>query len=284
MQRLPTLALGIAVGCTLGRTPLATAQPATASRVMLAAVLDRDGRPTVDAGADDFVIEEGNDEREVLAVRVADYPVAVLLDNGSESEANLAAMRQAAARFIARIGQRPVAVGTLAQPAEIVATFDDDRERVLEHLAAIVAAPTRALTPLAAVTKVADIIRETGTPFSAVVVISARPVDPSEQTASERFAPILDSGAAVHVVAMRTPGQPPESNADLLVDLATQTRGQHIPIYTSASYIVALDRLADRLSTEMMIDYLVPPDVVARDVRVGVKILGARVTTLGVSK
>lgn len=273
-----------AAALTLGQALAFAGQPATAGRVMLASVLDPSGQPTVDVGADDFVIEEGNDDREILAVRVADYPVAVLLDNGSESETNLAAIKQAAARFIARIGQRPVAVGTLAQPAEIVASFDDERERVLENLAIIAAAPTRALTPLAAVTNVATIIRETGTPFSAVIVVSARAVDPSEQTASERFTPILESGAAVHVVTLRPAGLPPEAGADLLKELASQTKGQHIPIYTPASYAVALDRLADRLATEIMIDYLVPGGSVAREARVGVKIPGARVTALGVSK
>jgi hypothetical protein len=276
--------LGIAAALTLGQTLASAWQPAAAGRVLLASVLDRSGQPTVDVGADDFVIEEGHDDREILAVRIADYPVAVLLDNGSESEANLTAIKQATARFIARIGQRPVAVGTLADPAEIVASFDDDRERVLEHLAAIATAPTRALIPLSAVTKVATLIHETGTPFSVVVVVSARPVDPSEQTASERFTPILESGAAVHVVALRPPGLPPETEADLLKELANQTKGQHIPIYTPASYAVALDRLAERLATEIMIDYLVPGDSVVRDVRVGVKIPGARVTALGVSK
>src|SRR5262245_6526630 len=87
-----------------------------AGRVMLATAIDRTGRPTVDVGADDFVIEEGHDEREVLSVRVADYPIAVLIDNGASTDTALAAIRQAAARFITRIGQRPVAVGTLADP------------------------------------------------------------------------------------------------------------------------------------------------------------------------
>jgi len=251
---------------------------------MLATVVDRNGKSTVAVDADDFVIEEGRDEREVLAVRVADYPLAVLIDNGSASKANLTAMQQAAARFVARVGQRPVAVGTLASPALLVASFDDDRERVLDQLGTLAAAPTPALTPLAAVTKVAQLIAETETPFSAVVILAARPVDPSEQGASDRMTPILESGATVHVVALRSSGIPPEGEQDLLKDLAIQTKGQHVAIYTPASFAVALDRLADRLSSEILIDYLVPAGDAARDVRVGVKIPGARVTALGVSK
>lgn len=277
--------VAITLFCGTPGEPQTLAPAVTAAgRVMLATVLDRNGRSTVDVGADDFVIEEGHDEREILAVRVADYPVAVLLDNGSDSATNLATMKEAAARFIARIGQRPVAVGTLADPAEIVAAFDDERERVLDRLASITSAPSRALTPLAAVTKVAAMIKDTETPFSAVVVIAARAVDPSEQTAAERFAPILESGAAVHVVALRVPAGDLDAGPDLLKDLAVQSKGQHVPIYTPASYAIALDRLAERLSSEILIDYLVPVDSTPREVRVGVKIPGARVTALGVSK
>jgi hypothetical protein len=275
---------GAAAIAPLPPASLAAAQPSAEGRVMLAVVVDPSGRPSVDVGVDDFVIEEGNDDREILAVRVADYPVAVLLDNGSDSQAALAAMRRAAAGFITRIGQRPVALGTLAEPAEIVATFDDNRDRVLERLAALGPAPTRTLTPLAAVTRVAELIREAGAPFSAVVIIAARPVDPSEQAASARYGPIIDTGAAVHVVALRPPDFQPESTADLLRELAAQTRGQHIPIYTEASFPAALDRLADRLSTEVLIDYLVPSSSAAREVRVGVKTPGFRATALGVTR
>ena len=46
---------------------------------------------------------------------------------------------------------------------------------------------------------------------------------------------------------------------------------------------MTLDRLADRLSTEMMVEYLVPNGSKPVDVRVGVRIPGARVRGLGVA-
>lgn len=269
----------------------AAADPATvqqaAGRVLLAAVSDRNNRPTVDVGPDDFVVEEGNDEREVLAVRVADYPVAVLIDNGSDSAAVIAELRRAAARFVTRIGQRPVIVATLAEPGEIVADFDADRQRVLDQIERVAPSASPRLAPLAAVTKVAAMISAFETPFSVAVVISVRPIDTTEPTLSDRLTPILDSGAAVHVVALRAAsGSAADGIAtpDLLRQIADQTRGQYITIYTPASLPIALDGLADRLASEIMIDYLVPADTAARDVRVGIRIPGARVRGLGVSK
>ena len=125
------------------------------------------------------------------------------------------------------------------------------------------------------------------TPFSVVVVISARPVDATEPTPSDRLTPILESGAAVHVIALRAASSSAAdriATPDLLRQLADQTRGQYVTIYTSASLPIALDSLADRLATEIMIDYLVPAESAPRDVRVGIRIPGARVRGLGVSK
>src|SRR5262249_28853061 len=120
-------------------------------------------------------------------------------------------------------------------------------------------------------------------PFSAIVVISAAAVDPQSTTAGDLLTPILDTGAAVHVVAYR-PGATVESGAnDLFRGLADQTHGQYTMIFSPLSYGIAVDRLADRLATEMMIEFVLPPGATAGgDVRVGVRIPGARVTGLGV--
>lgn len=261
------------------------AQQLAASRVMLATVLDRTNRPTVDVGPDDFVIEEGNDEREILSVQVADYPVALVLDNATDAADSLGAIRQAAARFIQRIGQRPVAIGTLADPPSVVASFDDDRATVLAAVDRITAAERAPLRPLGLLKDIADRISAFGSPFSVVVVVSAGAVDPAEQPEADRIAPIVESGAAVHVIALRPAGfAASESAPDLLRALSEQTRGQFTPIYNTVSFGVALDRLADQLSSELMIDYLVPPGSSGDHARIGIRVPGARVRGLGVSK
>jgi hypothetical protein len=95
---------------------------------------------------------------------------------------------------------------------------------------------------------------------------------------------IVDSRIPVHVVALRAAGGSADSGADLLKEISNLTRGQYTTIYAPASYGIALDRLADRLATEMMIQFLVTPDAPRGEVRVGVRIPGARVTGLGVSR
>src|SRR5262245_33706108 len=52
-------------------------------RTLLANVVDATGKTQVDFGVDDFLIRDGGDEREVLDVHVADYPMVVLIDGGA---------------------------------------------------------------------------------------------------------------------------------------------------------------------------------------------------------
>ena len=85
----------------------------------------------------------------------------------------------------------------------------------------------------------------------------------------------------VHVVEHRPPTAV-QRGGDLQ-SLAVQTRGQFTSIFSSASFQVALDRLADQLASELMIDYIVPGNAPPNeDVTVGVKIPGARVVGMGV--
>src|SRR5262249_48234474 len=68
-----------------------------ASRTALATVFDPRNRPIVDIEADDFVVSEGRDAREVLSVHLADYPVVVMIDTSAGARDNLPTMQKAAA-------------------------------------------------------------------------------------------------------------------------------------------------------------------------------------------
>ena len=88
----------------------------------------------------------------------------------------------------------------------------------------------------------------------------------------------------LHIVANR-PGQTAGGGRgnNTLRALAEQSRGEFTVIYSSASYQAALDRLADRLTSEMLIEYLVPVGSKPHDVKVGIRIVGAKVRGLGVA-
>jgi hypothetical protein len=124
-----------------------------------------------------------------------------------------------------------------------------------------------------------ETIRATGTLFSAIVILSATPTDASRNAPAEMMAPVVDSNAILHVIANR-PSQSALNSVrsePVLRTLAEQSRGEFTSIYSASSYQAALDRLADRLTSEMMIEYLVPVRSKPNDVKVGVRIVGAKV-------
>jgi hypothetical protein len=254
-------------------------QQTPASRLVLASVTDGQGRPLVDLDADDFVISENGQRCEVVAAFGADYPVIVLVDNSSEARNDLDAIRAAAVGFLSRLGERLVAVGTLTDPPAMLTSFDDERSAVLARLEQLSASQTSMLMPIEAVALAAKAVKENGSPFSAIVVVSAHSIDAAQPQNTRLLPDIFDSGAAVHIVSRSSA----RLQADLLRDLADQTRGNFTTVFSTPSYAVALNNLADRLGTEMMVEYFAPPGP-AGEVQIGVRIPGAHVRGLRVSK
>jgi hypothetical protein len=288
-QRAKNAVVVFAVVATLtvaiGARVLGGDQQQGASRVALAAVTDPRNKPLVDVSADDFVIQEAGAAREILSVRPADYPIVLLLDTGSDARADFPLLQKAAAHFVDRIGQRPIAIATFGGEPKLIASFEDERPAVLSKLAAITVDPAAPSLLLQGAGLAGRTIKATGTLFSAIVMLSATATDASRGQPDEMLAPIVDSNAILHVIANR-PGQTVTSalrSSPTLRALAEQSRGEFTVIYSAPSYQAALDRLADRLSAEMLIEYLVPVGSKPNDVKVGIRLIGARVRGLGVA-
>lgn len=249
-----------------------------ASRFALAQVLDPTGKSLVDVGLDDFVVQESGADREILDVRVADYPVAIVLDNGAKDDFEM--MRAAVARMLERLGPRPVALVTAGGVPKLVASFEDERSTVVDRLSELEAAADVASQPLRATALAGEAIKNTGALFSAVVAITASPIEVTGTDADPLLAPIIDSRAVTHVVTnVNGIGQ----SVQLLRGIADQTHGNFTAIYSPSSYQPAIDRLVTRLTTELLIEYIVPVGSKASDVKIGVRIPGARVRGLGVA-
>jgi hypothetical protein len=286
---LEFLVLGV---CLL--TAVANAAPDVqitgSARMALAIVEDpRSHRPTVDLGADDFVIQEGPEPREVLSVRVADYPAVVMIDTSGPEE-NLPLLQKAAGHFIERFGsERAVALGTFGDSPKLVAGFDTERPHLLKELDEVVATASGGSSLLQAAAAAAETLAATGSLFSAIVMLSANPDSTAAVTEgadrADAAAAVVASGAIVHIIASVPGGSAAadRGRAAALRGLAEQTRGQFITIYTAASFEAALDQIATRMASELMIEYLVPNGSTARDVKVGVRMPGARVRGLGVA-
>jgi hypothetical protein len=239
----------------------------------------------VDVDPDDFVVQEGGRPREVLSLHVADYPIAVVVDNRRSAGRDYETIRRAASRFIGRVGHRPMAV-VAAGPPRVIATFDDDRGRVVDSLEGLPMGPAGdgAGGLFDAFVTAARLVGETGAPFTAVVAVVGHP---SGSLPVEFLTPILESGARVHIVAQQKASAFTEEASrqawEAIAALTNETRGHFTGIYSPDSYQPALDRLADLLAPELMVEYEVPAGSPSGDVQLGVRIPGARVRGHGVS-
>jgi hypothetical protein len=259
------------------------AQPG-ASRVLLAEVLGSANQPLLGLDADTFAVDEGGEAREVFAAYPADYPVVILVDDTADA-GELDIIRAAVDHFVGRLGQRPVVLGTLSRSTPIT-SIDAERTTLLEHVRSL--SPVNAVpTPYAALADAVRSLEEADVTFSSVVVIASRPEEIPPPGSDAPLTPLLASRAIFHTVVKVPPPRPAldastDQQSGVLRELANQSGGQYVTIYAISSYTAALDRLADRLAAETIIEYLVPPDSAPGGaVRVGVKIPGARVRGLG---
>jgi hypothetical protein len=238
----------------------------------------------VDVESTDFVVRESGQPREVLSVHIADYPIALLIDNSGAAQGDLEDIKATAVRFIHEnrrsAGRR---LDIWGQPAE-VASFADDRQNPAgTGFAGSRVSPMLLLRPRCRPWRTPRAASAVwGRHFSSIVVLSAGGASPAGAPTA-LLAGILDSrrhGSRGRASAAATAVQ--RGGGDLQ-SLAGQTRGQFTSIFSSASFQVALDRLADQLASELMIDYIVQGNAPPKeDVTVGVKIPGARVVGMGV--
>jgi hypothetical protein len=280
-------AAALAAAPAQARTPApATDSQTGASRFALVTVLDPRGKPVVDVGADDFVVQEAGAAREILSVRPADYPIVLVLDTGRDARGDFEQIRKAAERFIERVGPRPVAIVTAGGTPKLIADFEDERETVMTKLADVADDPNASSATLQGAALAADLILRDHLLFSSIVILSSSTIDGSQGSPDPMLASLVDCAAILHVVANRSvqamAGNGFRPGAAIRA-VAEQSRGEYTIIYSAASFQSALDRLAERLTTEMLVEYIVPVGSKPNDVKLGVRLVGARVRGLGVA-
>src|SRR5258708_31411319 len=136
----------------------------------------------------------------MVSVRPADYPIVLLLDTGIDARGDFPMIRKAAAHFIERIGQRPLAIGTLGGVPALVTGLDDERETVMARLAALEPDTNAPSALLEGASLAAQTSRGTGPLFSAIIVLSSAPLDASQRPPAALIASIIDSIALLRVV------------------------------------------------------------------------------------
>jgi hypothetical protein len=300
MTTVRMLTASFAIVATAGAV---ATQPA--SRFLLASVADgQTATPVIGLDADDFVIEEGTTRSEVIAIRVAEYPIAILVDTSHAAKTQFSEMRKAVRQLVGRMSGRDVALYTFGDRAFRVVDFTRDSTRLERAVEQLFAVPEGESHVLDAIIEAGRDIGRRESPVAMIVVVSAGANDQSNRTPREVFEPVLASRSTLHVVEMRTIGASGRLGnvrgrrnltsdraaeaalglQELLQGLVDRTRGDYDRIFAGSGYFASLERLQRRLAAEVIVEYASSGGDSTTPLRVGTRVLGGTVRAVGLDR
>ena len=249
------------------------------SRTVYVNAFDQNGMPVTDLVAEDFAVKEGGKARDVVISRPAKalMQIAVIVDDNGTG-----IFRAPLYRFIQRLqGRAEFAIITVVgQPLKLVDYTMDGRE-LSEALVTLSARPG---TPdggqlLQGIYEAAKELEKREASRPVIVALSVPGEEHSTLPARHVLDKLKDSGASLNVfivvgsalrqmAAVTRPGALLEENMNLgevLGDGSKQSGGRREEIVAAAGALTGLQRLAEELLQQYVIEYDLPPGVKPSD-------------------
>jgi Ca-activated chloride channel family protein len=252
----------------------------SAERTVYAAVLTRDGMPVTDLTARDFVVREGEVEREVLRVARATDPfqMAVLVDTSSALNSYLVDVRAGLAEFIREMGgQNDIALVGFGQRPTILVDYTHDVKRLSDGASRIFPETLSGGYLLDAIIEIGRGLKKREGGRRALVVIgTTRGQEFSERYHRHVLDELRDSGATLHAYMIGPANPLTDDNArerSLTIDQGTEmTGGRQEDLLTSSSLPAKMRELASEIKNQYAVVYsrpqsLLPPDSIEVSVR-----------------
>jgi VWFA-related protein len=252
----------------------------SAERSVYAAVLTRDGMPVTDLTARDFIVREGDIEREVLRVsRATDaFQMAVLIDNSSALSPYLVDVRAGLAEFIREMGgQNEIALVGIGQRPTILVDYTRDVKKLSDGASRVFPETLSGGYLLDAIIEVGrGLKKREGGRRAFVVVGTSQGKEFSERYHRYVLDELRDSGATLHAYIIGPPNSLVDDNArerSLTIDQgAEMTGGRQEDLLTSSSLPGKMRELAAELKNQYAVVYsrpqsLIPPDSIDVGVR-----------------
>lgn len=244
-------------------------------RAVYASAVGENGAPVSGLGPSDFVVREDKVAREILNVAPASDPmqIALLVDNSQAADPYVRDIREGLTAFIAGIGADPsgakhqVAVITIGERPTINTDYTTDLERATKGAQRIFAQPNSGAYLLDGIIETSQGIKKRGSTRPVIVSILTPGPDLSDRPYQSALEPLLDSGAAFHVMVV---GRPLSGNQDRLMTLDLGTRdtgGRYDTVLASSGLTSRLKQLAEELTHQYKLTYarpttLIPPEKV----------------------
>ncbi len=241
--------------------------------------LDGNGAAVTDLTAADFVVKEGGNERQVIKAEpaIARLQIAILVDDNGTG-----LFRVPVARFIeSLLGRAEFAVSTVTGQTHKLVDYTSDTRALSEAVGKLIPGPATndggQLLEGISETAVDLVRRRAGRPV--IVVLTVGGEEHSTVSAHQVLDQLRESGASLHVVAVvgstlrptvapRTPAAMLDTNLNLsevLGDGPKRSGGHREEIGAIAGALTGLQRLADLLKQQYVIEYARPEGVKPSD-------------------
>jgi VWFA-related protein len=223
-------------------------------RVIYVSVVDRDGAPSLDLTAKDFIVREDGQAREVLRVSRDSDPlqVALLVDNSTSMRNQLSTLRKSVAAFVdATREDAQIALITLAERPTIAVGYTTDRatlRKAIDNLFAYEAGNYL----LDGIAETAQGLAKRTMWRSTLAVLTGLGPELSYRQYTEVLRFFRESGASLHVLqlGMGLGGQ----GREIVLNRGTSETGGR---YEQVLSITGLEMKARQLATEISNQYRV---------------------------
>lgn len=248
-------------------------------RIVYVTAVDANGAPVTDLTPADFIVKEGGQERAVTKAGPATAPMKIALlidDNGT------GLFRYSVARFIERLhGRAEFALSTVTGQNLRLVDYTANADVLREALDGLRPRPG---TPdggqlLEGILQAAKDLERLKAARPVIVALTVGGEEHSTQPARHVLDQLRQSGAALHVVsvtgkALRStvvvtrPSDLLEENLNLnqvLGDGPRQSGGRHEEIIAAAGIVTGLQQIAESLTHQCAIEYVLPDGVKPSD-------------------
>jgi VWFA-related protein len=265
------LAISFVALLTASRAPLA-AQAADRERTLYVSAVNEKGEPIEGLSPDAFVVREDGIRREVLRVSKATDPmdVALLIDNSWAAREEITFIRDAAAKFIARVvplGQ--VAIITLADRPTIAVNYTNDSKKLMDAAGRLFAMNNSGMTLLDGIVETCQGLQKRETPRAVIVPVVTDGTEFTNRYSKDVAATLRKTQATLDLVGMGrflySEDQGIRERSFLLNDGPAASGGQFVTMLAPQSLPDALERLGRELASQYKVVYsrpesLVPPE------------------------
>jgi VWFA-related protein len=249
----------------------------TAERLLFVSVVDQAGAPVAGLGAEEFIVREDGQPREVLRVTPATQPItmAVLVDNSEAIGRYITDIREGLKAFLTRIvnGENEVGVIGLADRPTILQEYTTSRSLLARVPGRIFAQPGSGTMLLDAVVDTSRGLQKRQAERRAIVIITSEGTDFSNPDYRRALEMLHRGEAALYALVITEPGSSGAAvateegrNRGIVLDEGTSSTGGRVAHLVSSMALTSeLARLATELERQYTVVYarpgaLVPPE------------------------